>query len=352
MMTNKQLGLEDIFAMRDLLGHKAHSEFGALHPDYRSGKEHNEWNKAHRAMPVTLYTRSDHGLAGLVQAFHKDRMTVIGLNERPKVYRNENGAQRSAKEHEIDFCANVLVDLDFEEKKPSTKKVKDAKPILEEICTYYQDLGLVRPKQAFSGAGYHLLSAIPRVSTERYSDLSSRIKKFTDDLRSDITADLGRHEMKLDNVHDLRRMLKIYGTAKPKLGAVSYMMDLPFREEDPVFIEHLLSLVVPETRFEKIGNGIRPLPVLNINEQLPSWFEVLLGSDTRVRSLWSGRGKANGDLSPSGYDYSLVHALIRRGHKDVDDLATILASRPDGSFQTRNKGEDYIRRTIANALVK
>lgn len=40
------------------------------------------------------------------------------------------------------------------------------------------------------------------------------------------------------------------------------------------------------------------------------------------------------------------------GHHDLDELATILSMRPGGSVQSHGKGENYIRRTIANALVK
>ncbi len=56
------------------------------------------------------------------------------------------------------------------------------------------------------------------------------------------------------------------------------------------------------------------------------------------------------DQSSSGYDYTLVRALIRYGHTSPEELGTILALRPHGAALSRQKGPDYIARTVHNAL--
>jgi len=54
----------------------------------------------------------------------------------------------------------------------------------------------------------------------------------------------------------------------------------------------------------------------------------------------------------TGYHYSLTKGLLYRSYKDIDELATILALRPEGAVRKSGKGDQYIRRMIASALVK
>jgi len=86
---------------------------------------------------------------------------------------------------------------------------------------------------------------------------------------------------------------------------------------------------------------------------LPDWFTALLTNDNQIRNLWEGSGKpGNTDTSRTGFDYSLVRRLLYLGHRDIDELSTILALRPDGGVKASAKGPDYIRRTIGNAPAK
>ncbi|MCK4670759.1 MAG: hypothetical protein KAT43_06160 [Nanoarchaeota archaeon] len=77
---------------------------------------------------------------------------------------------------------------------------------------------------------------------------------------------------------------------------------------------------------------------------------TLLETNHNLRALWEGRGKTNGDLSKTGYEFSLVRKLLRLGVTDVKDLAAILANRPGGSVIERGKGSQYITATIAGAI--
>ena len=87
-------------------------------------------------------------------------------------------------------------------------------------------------------------------------------------------------------------------------------------------------------------------------DELPDWFEGLLRQDKKLRDLRSGDGKATTtDISRSGFDYSIVRRLLWLGYRNIDDLATILALRPDGSVRQGGKGAQYIMRTIGSALM-
>ena len=148
-------------------------------------------------------------------------------------------------------------------------------------------------------------------------------------------------EVRLDKTQDLRRMVKIYGTAKPG-GAVSRFYG-GRRRLDPALRDYLLSLELGEQRAAPID--------LPVDDQLPAWFNPLLARDAELALLWCGEGKpVHTDTTRSGFDFSIARRLLRLGYTDVADLATVLAHRPDGSVKNSGKGEDYIRRTIASAL--
>ena len=48
---------------------------------------------------------------------------------------------------------------------------------------------------------------------------------------------------------------------------------------------------------------------------------------------------------------SLLRKLLHLGYKNIDELATILALRPEGSVRKSGKGEGYLRTTLAKALM-
>lgn len=91
---------------------------------------------------------------------------------------------------------------------------------------------------------------------------------------------------------------------------------------------------------------------LHIKEDLPPLFRKLLREDSRIRDLFEGRGKEEGqDKSRSGFDYSLLAALILRGIEDISDLATILWNRPHSKAQ-EDGGIEYLEFTISKALTQ
>ena len=79
-------------------------------------------------------------------------------------------------------------------------------------------------------------------------------------------------------------------------------------------------------------------------------FLQLLRQDEKLKDLWEGNGKAKGDTSGLGYDFSIARRLLALGYRDVDQIGTVLALRPNGSFQNGNKKEEYLCRTIGKAL--
>ena len=147
--------------------------------------------------------------------------------------------------------------------------------------------------------------------------------------------------MKLDRTQDLGRMARIYGTAKPEVGIPSRFYGGE-RVEDEALRDYLLTLELPQPQISTL-----------VMKQLPDWFKGLLRQDEKLRDLWSGNGKpATTDTSRSGFDYSIARRLLWLGHRNIDDLATILALRPNGSVRQSGKSAQYIMRTIGSALMR
>lgn len=123
------------------------------------------------------------------------------------------------------------------------------------------------------------------------------------------------------------------------------------RNEDERFREYLCSLEISERRIVTPVAGPPFGPdLINVNDNVPPLFRTLVKQDRKLNDLWLGRGKHRGDCSNSGYDFSLVRRLMAIGFRDLDDLATVLAARPDGAVRQSGKGEDYIRLTLSNAI--
>ena len=267
-------------------------------------------------------------------------MVCCGLNPRSKAHVGSWGYPRAARESEIPASQALLLDLDPDQGEASLKGVDS---LLGKIDEYFQAYGFQVPTVAHSGRGYHLIATYPAIPVEDFPRIRRRLATFASGLRGEFEKELAAAGARLDSTTDLRRLVKIYGTAKPK-GLESRIQRFE-PNPDPALREHLLSLPPQPTACDNDN-----LPLLEIASELPGWFESLLDKPV-VSRLWNGEGKPNGsDCSRSGYDFSLVRHLIGQGHKDPNDLATILTLRADGAFEGRGRNEHHLRRTVGNAL--
>ena len=210
------------------------------------------------------------------------------------------------------------------------------------MTRYFRDHGFLAPVRAFSGAGWHVLAAYEPIHTSQRPDIRARLREFRDRIASSFRQELSQLETTLDRTQDLRRMLKIYGTAKPNAPVSRFYGGR--RQLDDRLREYLLGLELDERRASAAA--------LPIGDQLPRRFLDLLERDAQLGRLWRGEGKSvHTDTTRSGYDYAIVRRLLADGVTDLGEIATVLALRPDGVVRERGKGEDYIKRTIANALL-
>jgi hypothetical protein len=315
-----------------------YTEVSVLHPAYRPGDA--SWNRRHGSWPVVEYVTSLAGLESVVRTYAGERMVCYGLNPRLAILTKPDGRLRSATEADIRVSQNLLLDLDLEGN-VTPDRLDSLKRFLRVADEYVAALGCARPVRAATGRGSHLLFAYAPILVEEYPDVRERLRWFRDQLAVAVRQELSRLEVRLDSTQDLRRVVRVYGTAKPDVGVVSrfYGRD---RVEDAGLRDFLLRLPCCT---QSAAPEVMPLA---LGDVLPSWFTALLAEDECLRGLWRGEGKTRGDVTASGYDYSLVQSLVRRGHADPSELGTILSLRPGGGASA--KGREYLARTVARAL--
>lgn len=322
------------------------SELTAISPVYRRGDR--DWNRLHAAWPVVAYFGSERDVVGFVRRFAGERLVVIGLNPRRKAFRNSAGYLRGAFESEVDVVRSFMLDLDF------VGGDGDLDSLLSFLGRggdgYFLDRGLYRPVRHVTGRGVQLWFALPDVPVSEVSDFRYRVRAFREGFACAFEGELSGLGVRVDSCDDLRRAARVPGTAKPSVGYVSWLSS-ESRREDSALKDYLLNLDVTgcAPSLHSGGSGVE----LRVEEVLPDWFVGELEKDVGLERLYRGEGKPDGlDNSRSGYEFSLARRLLVKGYTDVSELATILALRPGGSVASGKKDLGYVRRTIANALIR
>ena len=207
------------------------------------------------------------------------------------------------------------------------------------VDVWFRDHGFLRPVRSWSGGGgVHLLVAYPEMLVSEVPDVGERLRCFRDELVGEFSTELAGLGARIDpSTYDLGRRVKVFGANKP--GGKCSRFDAVDRVEDVAFREYLLGLEVIEA-----PGGV-------VAAAVPEWFSQLLSRDPVLRAYWQGKGKRRGDLSRSGFDFSITKRLFELGYTDFDAVGKIIAARPGGVVQRRGKGVQYVRRTLANAVL-
>jgi len=166
-----------------------------------------------------------------------------------------------------------------------------------------------------------------------------------------------------DHAFDAARLLRLPGSYNRKDPENPIQVEVEALESDRAYniseIEDVLDLTGggAEQALHSPGEQTCAGPKLNLTEPMSDRVLALLDSQKAVRDLFEGRGKTpigqdgrSQDLTSSGYDFSFALSLVSRGVTDPSELARALACRPDGV--AKEKGQDYIQRTVVNALAR
>ena len=179
------------------------------------------------------------GLESVVRN-HGDRLVCYGLNPRSTILSGPGGRLRCARDADISLCQNLLLDLDLVGT-VTPERLASLKRFLSRADEYFLGLGLCRPVRAATGRGSHLLFGFPPIPVADVPDVRARCRLFRDGFASAVRSELSRLEVRLDSTQDLRRAVRVYGTAKPGVGVVSQFVG-GARHEDSALRSYLLGL--------------------------------------------------------------------------------------------------------------
>jgi hypothetical protein len=336
--------LQDICTSYSWLGHQPHyTELNAYHKDFRQGKENYSSNYKYKAFTKIAYVKNEKEVKIFVEKYHDDHMCCYSLNPRQQMHRNGKGYPRAAVESEITISQNLFIDLDCIEKTHLDEKIASLELLLPQFDEYFLSNGAKHPPvTAYTGQGYHLLFAFPSVTIKKHPDIRNRIKHYQDQFRQEFEKTFSDTGIKVDSIHDQKRMVKIYGTSKRGVDRLSKFFGGQ-RVDDKSLRKYLLDIKLPDIKDMTIES--------KVNQELPVQFRGLLEKDVRLKGLWEGVGKSDCyDTSSAGYDFSLVRYCLQLGIDRISDLSTILSLRPDGVSSASGGGKKYIQNTIANAI--
>jgi len=180
------------------------------------------------------------------------------------------------------------------------------------------------------------------------------------ELLSCLSARLG-HALSGDRVHDTPRILRMPGTMNWKDPENPILARLDSWEPsylyNPSDLDEILpALPEPGDGTLAAGQELTTEPLV-IGTGVPPRVAALIAKNSRVRSLFEGRGKPDVDehgramdTTSSGYDMSFAMSLAKHGIRDATALATALWHRPDDA--ARSKGLEYVKRTVQIALAR
>lgn len=106
----------------------------------------------------------------------------------------------------------------------------------------------------------------------------------------------------------------------------------------------LAQLFEPHNVAGRVRRSVRSGGPAAVGAGVSTRVERLRQSSTRFALLWRGEGKRKGDLSASGYDFSVAEFLLRR-RVAPEDVAAALRCRP-GCHRT---DDEYLLRTVQAA---
>jgi len=274
-----------------------------------------------------------------------------------------------AKDTDIEWLSSLVLDIDpiREKDTASTTEeldlaIKTASRVADHIATK----GFLRPLVHVSGNGAHLWIAIPpsQVLDENRNEITGRLKAFETRIRHLAITPETEGKLKVDSIYNLSRIIKVIGTlsvkgpdTKVRPHRVSRSLSEFSRREDPALLDALLAWPIETDR--KAGTVMTQLSApwaeFKPASGLSPAVHALVCSNNPIRKLFEGKGKlplgADGrplDQSSSGYDFSLVLALARKGIVDRAELCNALWFRPDGC--AREKGARHCWRTVDAAL--
>ena len=305
----------------DLLGHNKQTEIRAieLSKDFKTSKV-----KGH------YFVSSEKEFVSKIKELNGKYNLYAGLNER---------INKGTEAKDVISVKRIFADIDCINKPATAEDLKEAEKVTDEIILKIEEKTGLRATKIYSGNGYQLVFCIPEVeiTDSNREEVQAQVQQFLKDLIKKYSND----KVKLDNVGDLPRIIRITGTINIKGGKTSEFVEV-HKEENLKLKDYILSLKPETSSLNNIQIG-----------ELETSLKEILEKDENIKNLFEGnvilekypeefpinkgldKSKLLKFLSPSEAELSLVCRLIQIG-LDKEQIFKVMASCLLGDWQKKN----------------
>lgn len=226
-------------------------------------------------------------LIELCKQYNGKHNLYLGVNER----RNGGTHQK-----EVISVGTIPFDIDCVAKPASQEDLEKAKVIAEKIIADMVAQGFLRPTFILSGNGYQLFFLIPPIDIddENRDKVEAKIEMFGKEIIQRYSTD----KVRLDNIYDLPRIMRIPGTwnlkSRTKSKIISYKTD-----EDPKLRDYIINRPDSAKDVEKVYQEEKSM----IDKLKPMGSQMTV-DDLDVVDIWGTLG-----LTLQGSEYRGSHPV-------------------------------------------
>src|SRR3989344_2347311 len=212
---------EDVREFYRLLEHKNQTEIRVieLSEDFKTSKV-----KKH------FFVSSEEEFISKVKEFNGKYNLYAGLNERK---------DRGTVAKDVISIKRFFIDIDCKIKPSSEEDLIECKRDTDEIIKDIFEKTNQKPTIIFSGNGYQLIYYIPviEIDDNNRDEINDKIQSYSKELIKKFSND----KIKLDNVGDLPRIIRITGTTNIKGGKLSKFVEIN-KDDNKLLEDYILSL--------------------------------------------------------------------------------------------------------------
>lgn len=213
-----------------MLRHKEETELRAI----------NNYEKDKSKKTRNFHFRTKEKLFELCRQFNGKYNLYLGVNER---------CHLGTHQKEVISVGTIPFDIDCVAKPASQEDLEEAKKIAEKIIADMVAQGFLRPTYILSGNGYQLFFLVPPIPIDdtNRDKIETKIESFG----KEIIQRYSTPKVRLDNIYDLPRIMRVPGTwnlkSRSKSKIISYKT-----EEDEKLRDYILNRPEVEKDVEKV----------------------------------------------------------------------------------------------------
>lgn len=248
----ENFNIEDIKLTYKLLNHKGPTELRML-------KE--------TLYPIVKFVKSEEKFLELCLNFNEKRNIYVGIRDR------RGDIRYPAKKEDIVGLNLTVIDIDPLRPKnlPSNEEELNRAIFLsEKIKNFFINLNFKPPFRAMTGNGVSLFFVLPYffINDENRYDVEESLLWFENFIRDKFKKEIEELNLKIDNMYDLPRIVKVIGTksikgieSEDRPHRVSYWIDKPFsRDEDSSLLNFILNRGIERKELLKPIWLMQPIP--------------------------------------------------------------------------------------------